>query len=449
MHRSRLSRRLSLAVAAFLALGVVRTHGQIIDQYVNGKASVPAVVGLYDASATFVTLASGAGAKLPTPPFNCGWANTTLYPDAISDPNYEIVRVTAKSGDIMTVLRNQEGLGAFTHNFAGTYQFLCVPTAKFANDIRTEMTTPRPPLYGGTGVAGTITGIPYANGTSPYTAIATPTQLGTALGSVAANQVMRSPDGSAGTMYPGGIVPGDLPTGIQEYAVSGAMTLAWGASYVASCTGSSYALTIPTVSGQPNATIAVRITDTSSCLVRLQGTSGQNINQGSFRLMWAGESALLKSDLVQSNKLEGTRLPMVCTLSTTFPLNQTIPTGTNTKIAFDTVIADNTGLMADTTNHRCTPPRGGLWDMQVSTLWASFSASSARVFTTVQLTGGTAFPAAMEFATASGGTPRQSAVVFGWPLATTDYLEGVVFQNSGSDAVLLYATMSLREVNSW
>lgn len=77
----------------------------------------------YDAAAASVTLTTGDGARLPQPStdgaFDLVWWNSTDYPDAADDPNREIVRVTARSGDVLTVARGQQGITASTKNTAG------------------------------------------------------------------------------------------------------------------------------------------------------------------------------------------------------------------------------------------------------------------------------------------------------------------------------------------
>jgi hypothetical protein len=77
----------------------------------------------YDASATSIVLASGHGAKLPDPAtanYNLTWWDATTYPSPEDDPNVEIVRVTGKSTDTLTVTRAQEGTSASTKNTGGS-----------------------------------------------------------------------------------------------------------------------------------------------------------------------------------------------------------------------------------------------------------------------------------------------------------------------------------------
>jgi len=92
----------------------------------------------YDASASTIVLSGGHGAKLPTVPFNVVWWNSTDYADPSDDPNVEIVRVTAKSTDTLTVTRAQESITATTKNTGGkTYKMIAGLTALGANSLIT------------------------------------------------------------------------------------------------------------------------------------------------------------------------------------------------------------------------------------------------------------------------------------------------------------------------
>lgn len=98
----------------------------------------------YDASATSITLATGEAAKLPDPvadgEFNLTWFDSLNYPAVFNDPNVEIVRVTAITGDVLTVTRAQEGTLSTTKNTSGgEYRMILAPTKKTIDDIRTEI----------------------------------------------------------------------------------------------------------------------------------------------------------------------------------------------------------------------------------------------------------------------------------------------------------------------
>jgi hypothetical protein len=96
----------------------------------------------YDSSATTIQLALGEGSKLPDPEtdgeYNLVWWNATDYSDPSDDPYKEIVRVTAKSGDQLTILRGQEGTTAQNHNLPGkSYKMMLTLTRKTYEDLQT------------------------------------------------------------------------------------------------------------------------------------------------------------------------------------------------------------------------------------------------------------------------------------------------------------------------
>jgi hypothetical protein len=93
-----------------------------------------------DADDTSIVLATGGGAKFPAPAtdgaFNAVIWNSTDYADPADDPSVEIVRVTARSSDTLTVSRAQEGTNASAHNTSGkTYTIVLGPTAKTITDL--------------------------------------------------------------------------------------------------------------------------------------------------------------------------------------------------------------------------------------------------------------------------------------------------------------------------
>lgn len=93
----------------------------------------------YDSAATSIVLAGGHGAKLPDPPFNLVWWNTTDFGDPSDDPYKEIVRCTGKVSDTLTVVRAQEDTTATVKNVSGkTYKMILAPTKKMFDDVATE-----------------------------------------------------------------------------------------------------------------------------------------------------------------------------------------------------------------------------------------------------------------------------------------------------------------------
>ncbi len=109
----------------------------MVDQVANFK-KVTVSTG-YNNTATSIVLATGQGAELPDPSgdnYNLVWWDSTNYNDPADDPNVEIVRVTAKSTDTLTVTRNQESSGASNKNNAdATYKMILPTTAKTITDL--------------------------------------------------------------------------------------------------------------------------------------------------------------------------------------------------------------------------------------------------------------------------------------------------------------------------
>jgi len=98
------------------------------------------VDGLYAAGVTTVNLQSGEGSSLPAPAtdgnFNLIWWNGEDYSNPEDDDNVEIVRVTARSTDQLTVTRGQEGTADTSKNTASkTYSMRMCPTKRFRDDI--------------------------------------------------------------------------------------------------------------------------------------------------------------------------------------------------------------------------------------------------------------------------------------------------------------------------
>ena len=115
----------------------------MVDQKTNlGQVNVSTG---YDASATSITLSSGQGATLPDPAgdnYNLAWFDATNHSVPSQDGNWEIVRVTAKAGDVLTVTRAQEGTSATTKNTAAAqYVMYNSWTEKDAEDINTALGT--------------------------------------------------------------------------------------------------------------------------------------------------------------------------------------------------------------------------------------------------------------------------------------------------------------------
>lgn len=112
-----------------------------LDQVNNfGKSTV--TTG-YSNSATSIIVTDGS--RFPDPAsgnYNVVWWNSTDYFDPSDDPNREVVRVTAKSTNTLTVTRAQESTSATSKNSVGKeYTMILAPTAKMITDIGTSLDT--------------------------------------------------------------------------------------------------------------------------------------------------------------------------------------------------------------------------------------------------------------------------------------------------------------------
>lgn len=103
-------------------------------------------------TSAFVTTTStlayvvGGGARFPDPavpsngPYNVVWWDQKTYPDPDDDPNKEIVRVTAKVGDTLTISRAQENtLATDKNSFGGLYAVSNVLTKFVMDQIRAAL----------------------------------------------------------------------------------------------------------------------------------------------------------------------------------------------------------------------------------------------------------------------------------------------------------------------
>jgi hypothetical protein len=104
-----------------------------LDPVVNFFQSEIATLPVSDSGVTIV-ISSGDGAKLPNPAVD-GAFNLTIYKEGDPFASPEIVRVTARSTDTLTVTRAQEGSIATTKTEGSTWKVVMFPTAKTIQDI--------------------------------------------------------------------------------------------------------------------------------------------------------------------------------------------------------------------------------------------------------------------------------------------------------------------------
>jgi len=105
----------------------------------------------YGSAATSIVLLSGHGAKLPaTFPFPLIWWNCSDYGAPEDDPFVEIISVTNRTSDTLTVVRAQDGTSASNHSTGGkTYCMILGITKGIIDAIRTDIAA--------AGVSGLVT----------------------------------------------------------------------------------------------------------------------------------------------------------------------------------------------------------------------------------------------------------------------------------------------------
>lgn len=134
-----------LVIYLFLALWLA-SPAQATLYPITNFGVVTASTG-YNSAATTIVLTSGHGAKLPsTFPFYLIWFNSTDYGSPDADPNVEIIQVTNRSTDTLTIVRGQDGTSAVNHNTAGkTYTlylgFIKAMYDKIGSDIAAASST--------------------------------------------------------------------------------------------------------------------------------------------------------------------------------------------------------------------------------------------------------------------------------------------------------------------
>jgi hypothetical protein len=101
-----------------------------IDAYKNFAYGTVLTPPVPPTSGTSLTMTTGQGARMPTPPFN---AVVGAINQAPISANSEIVRVTAIAGDVLTITRAQESSTART--IAGGDQLYAGLTKKFLDDL--------------------------------------------------------------------------------------------------------------------------------------------------------------------------------------------------------------------------------------------------------------------------------------------------------------------------
>lgn len=192
--------------------------------------------------------------------------------------------------------------------------------------------------------------------------------------------------------------------------------------------------------------VAVGIGTTSTNLVTVSQHSSENIDGQATRIMWAGESAILRSDGTNWFKMAGRSIPMAAEMSTSAP--QTIGYNSVTNVAYNTANYDNTGLMVDVTNNRAKCLRSGTYVGQIYSAWGNSAFSYNDIVTWgYMFTGGSGqFRAPLT----AGSFPTWSLAVVTAAAVAGDYATGQAYHagyNAGNGT--LTSIFYITEVPTW
>lgn len=131
---------IALTLAACLLEAPIVPLSHAILPPVTNFAKVIVSTG-YSSAVTSIVLLSGHGAKLPaTFPFPLSWWNCTDFSAPEDDPFVEIISVTARTTDTLTVVRAQDGTSAQNHNTGSkTYCMVLSITKAMWDAVRTDI----------------------------------------------------------------------------------------------------------------------------------------------------------------------------------------------------------------------------------------------------------------------------------------------------------------------
>lgn len=165
---------------------------------------------------------------------------------------------------------------------------------------------------------------------------------------------------SSGSLIDGGAVPtggGDMVANLVNSTVTIGSTItltsgSFGKIHVCTGTASNYTITLPSPTGNSGRFIGFLMDNSLTQMVTIStGSVGDSIDGAASHVLWKNETAILMTNGTNWFKVSGKSIPM--TVSMYLSGNTGTPTTSiSTKVNVDTVLRDNTGKMADTTNHR-------------------------------------------------------------------------------------------------
>ena len=168
-----------------------------------------------------------------------------------------------------------------------------------------------------------------------------------------------------------------MPLSQATVSITGTTALnsdAFGRMHVCSGTSANYTVTLPSPATNAGKFIGLIMSSALTKVVTILRNSSDLIDGTPTRLMWAKETATLFCDGTHWIKVSGKSIPMACQM--TIAAQQAIIDSAFVLITLNTTVFDNTGQMADTTNHLIRVVRPGSYEVLAQASWVGMPAIS-------------------------------------------------------------------------
>lgn len=204
------------------------------------------------------------------------------------------------------------------------------------------------------------------------------------------------------------------------------------------CTGSSsYALTLPTVTSNANKFIDIFSQTTSNALITITPASGTIAGQSTL-IIGTGDGVRIMNDGTNWFVLNCWLQP--ASFYATLSADQTVANSTATRVNYNGVSFDIGSFFDTVTNHRYNPKLPGKYTFTNHIGFKPSAATNLTVQNGVQKNGTGIVTAYNILSTANLQYSFPATVITGMN-GTTDYVEGIGFQNSGGN-LDIFATAS-------
>jgi hypothetical protein len=145
-------------------------------------------------------------------------------------------------------------------------------------------------------------------------------------------------------------------------SVTGATTATLGRLHVCTGTSADYTVTLPAVSGNSGKYVAFIMGDSTALtrFVTLDGNASETIDGETTRIMWSGETAILRCNGTEWIKIAGKTKALVGVAAPS--ADATVTPSTNVQINLNTSVIDNSGRMVETGSNQIRVKRTGLYN---------------------------------------------------------------------------------------